>query len=89
MLRIEIEWDDDSIDHIGLHHVEPDEVEEVLRRRYLLERGRRGRYCILGQSDAGRYLFIVLARKRSSAYRVVTARDMTQSERRRFARKVR
>jgi hypothetical protein len=89
MRRVDIEWDDDSVDHIALHQVEPDEVEEVLRGRYLLERGRQGRYRILGQSDAGRYLFVVMARRRSYAYRVVTARDMTPSERKRFKRKVR
>ena len=88
MSLIEIEWDDDSVEHIGQHHVEPEEVEEVLRSRYLLERGRWQRYYVLGQTSEGRYLFTVLARRQSGRYRVVTARDMEIPERRRYRKKV-
>ncbi|MDZ4346731.1 MAG: BrnT family toxin [Candidatus Binatia bacterium] len=89
MRRIEIEWDEDSISHIWRHHVEPEEVEETLEGRYIFRRGRDGTYYIFGQSKSGRYLFIVLAREPSGRYRVVTARDMTEPERRWFRRKVR
>jgi len=85
---IEIDWDEDSIEHIARHNVEPEEVEEVLMERYLLERGRRQRSYVLGRTGDGRYLFIVPARRRSQRYRVITAREMTTTERRRFQRKV-
>jgi hypothetical protein len=29
MRRINVEWDEDSIDHIWKHHVEPEEVEQT------------------------------------------------------------
>ena len=86
MHRIEIEWDEDSVDHIGLHQVELVEVEEMLSSFHLWQRGRMGRYCALGQTRAGRHLFVVLSRKRSGSYRCVTARPMTDSERRRYGR---
>ena len=88
MRRINIEWDEDSIDHIWRHHVEPEEVEETLEGRYTFQRGRGRAYYILGRSGSGRYLFVVLARKPSGNYRVVTARDMTSTERRLLRGKV-
>jgi uncharacterized DUF497 family protein len=88
MRRIEIDWDEESIDHIWRHHVELEEVEETLQGRYIFRRGREGTYYILGRSVSGRHLFIVLGRKESGSYRVVTARDMSLAERQWFRRKV-
>lgn len=88
MSLIEVDWDEESVEHIAGHHVEPEEIEEVLTGRYLLERGRWQRYYVLGQTGEGRYLLIVLARKGSGRYRVVTAREMEPPERRRYKRKV-
>ncbi len=89
MRQVEVEWDEDAIEHIARHQVEPEEVEEVLAGRYLLFRGQRRRYYVLGRTEAGRYLFIVLERREKSRFRVVTARDMTNFERQRFRKKVR
>lgn len=88
MQRLRIEWDEDSVDHIARHNVEPEEVEELLVRRHLWHRGRAGRYEALGRSASGRYLMAVLAPRGSHVYRVVTARDMTNSERKRFRRRI-
>jgi hypothetical protein len=35
MRQVEVEWDEDAIEHIARHQVEPEEVEEVLAGRYL------------------------------------------------------
>ena len=86
---MEIEWDEGSIEHIAAHRVQPHEVEAVLRGKHLLVKGRRRRYYVLGQTEAGRYLFVVLGQKRSGRFRVITAREMTQAERRRFRRRMR
>lgn len=88
MRRIIIEWDEDSIDHIWKHRVEPEEVEESMEGRHVFRKGREGTYYVLGRSDSGRYLFVVLARKPSRGYRVITTRDMTTVERQWFRRKV-
>jgi uncharacterized DUF497 family protein len=84
MRRIELEWDDENIDHIWEHRIIPEEIEEVLESRYLFERGRKGRYYVLGQNTTGRYLFVVMEQKSSALFRVITARDMKQSERKRY-----
>ncbi len=65
MQRITIEWDEDSVDHIWKHHVEPEEVEQTIEGRYVFRRGRGGTYYVLGHGESGRYLFIVLARNPS------------------------
>lgn len=88
MRTISIEWDEDSIDHIWKHHVDPDEVEETIEGRHVFRGGRGGTFYLQGRSDTGRYLFVVLAHKLSRNYKVVTARDMTTAERRWFRRKV-
>ena len=82
------DWDEVNEDHIARHGVDTDEVEEVFIRRHRLYRSREGRYVVLGQSMGGRYLMIVLEQKEHGEIRVVTARDMSEKERRRFKREV-
>lgn len=89
MLQINLDWDDERVEHIAKHQIEPEEVEAVCQGRHLRERGRKGRLYILGQTEEGRYLFIVLAHRRSGHYRVITAREMTNDERRRYRKRVR
>ncbi|MDI6792012.1 MAG: hypothetical protein QME81_03975, partial [bacterium] len=47
----------------------------------------RGR-AKLGQSAGGRYLFIVIEQIVATRFRVITARDMDQSERKRYRERV-
>jgi hypothetical protein len=79
---------EDRIDHIARHGIVPDEVEEVCSRRPLVMRGRSDGpnpvYYILGQTAAGRYLFCVVIRLPDGKGYPVTARPMTDQERRRY-----
>jgi len=81
------EWDSKNILHILKHKVTPNEVEEVCYYNPLVFRTREGRYLLLGRSNAGRYLFIVLVPRGKGIVRVITARDMDFKERRLFKRK--
>jgi uncharacterized DUF497 family protein len=51
-----------------------------------MRRGREGTYYVYGQTAAGRYLWacIVASRSEPTAWSLVTARDMTESERRQY-----
>ncbi len=75
------------------HHVTQDEVREVLRncRHFrFVEKGHRAGenlYAALGQSDAGRHLIVFFVHKRSGQALVVSARDMTDAERKRYGKK--
>ena len=77
-------WDRTNLDHIAAHKVASYEVEEACSGDFVVLKSRRGRYTILGQTDSGRYLFVVLEGCGEGVFRAITARDMTRSERRRF-----
>jgi uncharacterized DUF497 family protein len=88
--RHEFEWDEDNTDHIARHGVEPWEAEEAI-----LDTGGVGtaaydvrgetRWAVLGATEAGRVLFVVLT-ERAGRVRVVTARDAEGKEKRRYRR---
>ena len=80
------DWDFINVGHIARHHVSPDEVEEACFNGPLVLRGRGGRYYALGRTDSGRYIMVVLE-CRGGIARVITARNMTDAERRRFIRR--
>lgn len=86
MARLDFEWDEENIDHIAQHHVEPDEAEAVFDNRPLILRSQAGKYAAYGQSDEGRYLLVVFIRK-SGVCRVITARDLTDDEKKRLKRR--
>jgi len=75
-------WDDDNVDHIANHGVEPYEAEETITNRPRLKRSGKGKYLAYGQTDAGRFLVVVFAPKSGNRLRVITARDMTSTEKR-------
>ena len=77
----EFEWDDNNIEHIACHQVMPEEAEEVFGGAVMIRRTRSGYYTAWGRSLAGRYLFVVYSRLSPVRARVITARDMTRTER--------
>lgn len=79
------DWDNRNIEHIDRHNVTLDEAEEVFIGA-LFRKGREGKLLVYGVTDSGRFLLVVAALKSGGVIRVVTARDMTQSERRYYLR---
>jgi uncharacterized protein len=91
----ELYWRADRVDHILRHDVVPEEVEEAIfddRRGILSKAGQARRnpeetvYRYLGRTSAGRYLFVALIYLGGGNALPLTARDMTESERRRYLR---
>lgn len=78
------DWDQQNIDHVARHGVEPGEVEAACRGAALVLRGREARYLAYGQTAAGRYLLIVFRVLDQGRIRIITARDMTERERRMY-----
>lgn len=90
-MRIEqLLWPRDRIEHIARHHVTPEEVEQVCFGHPLVLReksqGVNPVYYVLGQTDAGRYLFSVVIQFPDGNGYPVTARSMTEKEKRRYQR---
>lgn len=71
-------------DHIARHNVTMTEVEEVVFGMHSIRRERNGYYRLVGQTDAGRYLTIFVVPFGGGVYSLVTARDATASERRKY-----
>jgi uncharacterized DUF497 family protein len=84
----ELIWPEERIEHIMEHGITPDEVEEICFGKSLVLRGKsEGKnpvYYILGQTNAGRYLFCVIIHFPDGKGYPVTAREMTAKEKRRY-----
>ena len=92
MLRIEsLEIDDHILEKIeSKHHISFTEVEDVcLSDRRHIRRGREGLYKVFGQTAAGRYILAVLVNVGGGNWKVVTAREMADSERRLYIKTTR
>jgi len=87
MRLYDVDIDPDREDHIARHGVTPDEVREVISGAFLVERTRWERMLLIGQTEAGRYLALVVAPNEEGGYSLITARDADDSERRRYRRR--
>ncbi len=89
-----IVWLQEIVEKINSkHHVEKREVREVLTRSShfrFVERGHRpgeNVYAAMGQTNAGRYLIVFFIHKRNHQALILSARDMTDSERKRYEKR--
>ncbi len=80
-------WDHFNVPHIAEHHVSPEEAEEACFNNPLILKSRQDRFYVLGRTDQGRYLTVIMELKPKSKVYVITARSMTDSERHRFQRR--
>ena len=81
-------WPEERIEHIARHGVTSEEVEQVCFGSSLVRRakfeGENPVYYVLGQTEAGRYLFCVVIRFPDGNGYPVTAREMTAKEKSRY-----
>lgn len=81
----EIRWTEDSEAHIARHHITPSEVEEALYTRpRLVYAGRADTTVVFCTTRAGRHLTVVVTEAGDGLDYIVTARDMSDGERRTF-----
>ena len=87
-------WLEDIIEKLERkHHIQQQEVREIfanLPHFHFVEKGHRSGenvYAGLGQTDAGRYLTVFFVYKKDKWALILSARDMTQAERRRYEKK--
>ena len=75
------------------HNVTEREIRQVFlnKPRYrFIEKGRYGDehlYLALGITDSGRYLAVYFVYKKNKKALIISARDMTEAERRKYAKK--
>jgi len=84
----EFVWPKDRVDHIAGHGITPEEVEETCFGKPFVQRaksqGQSPVYYVLGQAASGRYLFCVVIQFPDGKGYPVTARPMTDKQRRRY-----
>ena len=81
-----LNWDEETAEHLWKkHRVRVHEAEQVVfSADKFIFRSRQGRYLILGQTEGGRYLLVVVENLYRRACDLVTAREMTPRERHRY-----
>lgn len=82
-------WNDWNEEHIARHSVECDEAEYVVEhpgRVFPRFEGER-KYRVWGQTKDGRYVQVIYVFSPPGVVYVIHARDLTDSEKRRFRRK--
>lgn len=84
------DWDSGNIEHIARHNLTPKEVEEALSDRKRIGTNayqvqNEPRVAILGKTISGRILFVVFT-QRNKFIRVITARDASDKEKKRYRR---
>ena len=85
----QLEWDDENIQHIARHNVNPEEVEDVSFGVHLSRRENDRRYVLSGQTAAGRYLVVVVEEVGKGLFRPITAFEMSESYKRRYRKRLR
>jgi uncharacterized DUF497 family protein len=94
-MKIEgIIWIRDVVDKLAFkHHVETNEVEQMLENKpafRFVEKGKQkgeDLYLALGQTNAGRFLAVLFIYKKTKEALILSARDMAKKERRQYAKK--
>lgn len=94
MKIIECLWLDRFVDKIiRKHNIYPEEVEELFSKDPFLRRLERGHvkgedlFIGFGRTNAGRYLSILFVLKENKRALVISARDMTKSERKKYGKR--
>jgi uncharacterized DUF497 family protein len=83
----ELRWSEWNEEHIARHGVDPTEVEEVVfHRPFHATRASDNRFLLVGQTDSGRYLSVIVETEPDGLFFVVTARDAAPYERRLYRR---
>ena len=84
----ELEWDDENIDHIARHDINPQEVEDVCFGIHISRKEKDRRYILSGQSNVGRYLNVVIELVWKGIFRPITAFEMGENYKREIQEKV-
>jgi uncharacterized DUF497 family protein len=85
-----LEIDDHILDKIeSKHGISFNEIEEAcLSDKRHIRKSKEGLYKLFNQTDAGRYILVVLLNLGDDNWKVVTAREMTDSERKLYKQSI-
>ncbi|MBL7130291.1 MAG: BrnT family toxin [Candidatus Omnitrophica bacterium] len=88
MRILTFDWDEKNENHIAKHGVAAFEIEEaILFCRPFYQKSRKGKYIAYAVTEEGRHLFMVFVIKGSGRIRVISARDMSEKEKRYYKKR--
>jgi len=76
-----LRWDKWNIVHIARHNVIPEEVEEICHGDPLVQTGKKGRTALVGPTDSGKILRVILDPEGKGIYYPVTAYVASKKDR--------
>lgn len=79
-----LHWDPGNVTHIARHQVSPEEVEDACQNSPMVSQSYMGRLRVIGPTDFGRMLIVILDPESNDVYYPVTARPASRKERRRY-----
>jgi len=83
-----LEWDDENVDHVRAHNIEPEEIESIFGQNSKIYRKKKDKITqVIGATKSGRILFVVLEWLQGNNYRVVTAYDADVSQKRLYKKR--
>ncbi len=85
--KIELIYDDNTLDHIAKHNVTIDEVLYVLKHSKKIATRLKGNYYAIIGEAYGRCLVIIITRVRGNTFILRTVRDCSEREKRLYVRK--
>lgn len=89
MIISELKWDDENVEHIARHNVNPMEVEDVCFGLHISQKEGDKKYILSGQSADGRYLNVVVERIGRGMFRPITAFEMSKNYKHRYKKRLR
>ena len=81
-------WDDANIEHIARHSFGLVDIEDVCFGKHISFRARGQRYVLYGKTESGNMIMVVLEQLFGQVFRPITARRMTDREKRSYRKKV-
>ena len=82
MGRLRLVWDEWNKEHLKKHSVSAAEVEEVFVSKKITRLSYQNRKLLIGKTQNGRLLTVVISKEKQTDPYVVSARDTSQKERR-------
>ena len=79
MIIGDLEWDDENVNHIAKHNVNPQEVEDICFGLHISSKESNQRHILSGQTSNGRYLNVVSERVGKGLFRPITAFEMSDN----------
>lgn len=80
----ELRWNPGVVAHVAQHDVTLDEVEEVRLGDPMSADAYAGRVMVIGPTNSGRMLAVIISHVDNDMYDVITARPASRKERRRY-----